>query len=57
MFAILKMAFQKFGVYATQIPNKDPNSRGFDFYAYANDDPRYKVVYLLALCFLFVAAF
>jgi len=27
---------QKFGVYASQIKNMDPTSKGFDFGAYAN---------------------
>ena len=30
---------QKFGVYASEVKNTDPTSRGFDFYTYANTDP------------------
>eukprot|EP00292_Cryptomonas_paramecium_P033992 CAMPEP_0113673284 /NCGR_PEP_ID=MMETSP0038_2-20120614/6768_1 /TAXON_ID=2898 /ORGANISM="Cryptomonas paramecium" /LENGTH=138 /DNA_ID=CAMNT_0000589717 /DNA_START=135 /DNA_END=551 /DNA_ORIENTATION=+ /assembly_acc=CAM_ASM_000170 len=40
--SMLASVDDKFGVWANQIPNKDPNSQGFDFYAYANDNPRYK---------------
>jgi len=30
---------QKFGVYASEVKNTEPTSRGFDFYTYANSDP------------------
>uniref|UniRef100_A0A7S4KU16 Uncharacterized protein n=1 Tax=Guillardia theta TaxID=55529 RepID=A0A7S4KU16_GUITH len=30
---------EKFGVYASEVKNTDPTSRGFDFYTYANTDP------------------
>jgi hypothetical protein len=30
---------QAFGVYASEVKNTEPTSRGFDFYTYANSDP------------------